>query len=86
MNSNIHIKILNPEYDQYVRWNYSIRSGQLYNFPENAIYPINDQIYIENVTYPDIIVDSLIQCSNYINLTRAIKFKNETINSCFYIP
>jgi hypothetical protein len=85
MESNIHMKILNPVYDQYVRWNYSIQSGWLYRFPENATYAINDEIYIENITYPSIIDSIAIKNDSYINFTRIFEFNNKTINSSIYI-
>jgi len=85
MKSNIHMKILNPVYDQYMRWNYSIQSGWLYSFPENATYPVNDQIYIDNVTHPNIIDSLTINNDSYIKFTRILKFNNKTISSCIHI-
>ena len=79
------MKILNPSYDDHVRWNYSIHNGRLYKFPKNSTYAVNDQVYIENVTYPNI-VDSFTTINSYFNLTRTFEFDNETVSSCFNIP
>jgi hypothetical protein len=78
---NIHMKILNPSYDQYLRWNYTIQRGSLYKFPENSTYAVNDQVCIENTIAPNII-DSIVPVGDScINLTRELRFDNETIAS-----
>ena len=79
--SNIHMKILNPLYDGHMRWNYSIQSGQLYRFPKNSKYEVNDQIYIENMTYPNVIDSLIIINDSHIALARTFEFDNETISS-----
>ena len=82
---NIHMKILNPLYDQQMRWNYSINNGWLYRFPENSSYVVNDYVSIENITKAEL-VDVLIRNgdSNF-NLTRTLSLSNETFTSSIYI-
>jgi transglutaminase-like putative cysteine protease len=78
---NLHMKILNPVYETCTRWNYSIYSGTVHKFPENASYPVNDDIHIENVMSPNITDVLSFKSSSCINLTRIIELNNETIVS-----
>jgi transglutaminase-like putative cysteine protease len=77
---NLHMKILNPAYDTYLRWNYSIQSGWLYNFPQGSQYAVNDQVNIIDQTFPNI-VDSIVLGDSNANITRTLGFQNETISS-----
>lgn len=77
---NVHMKILNPLYDECMRWNYSILKGWLYKFPKNATYTINDQVYIENVTYP-VVTDLFTLSKQHIFFARELKINNETFFS-----
>jgi hypothetical protein len=77
---NLHMKILNPVYDSYLRWNYSIQSGFLYNFPQGSQYAVNDQISIINQTLPNIL-DSIVVGDSYAKITRTFSFQDETISS-----
>jgi hypothetical protein len=78
--SNLHMKILNPVYDSYLRWNYSVQSGSLYNFPEDSPYAVNDQVSIVNHTFPNML-DSIMLEGSYANITRTLSFQNETVIS-----
>ena len=78
---NIHMKILNPSYDKYTRWNYSINSGILYKFPENSSYAINDDVYIQNITYPNVTDLFTLDGNSHFRLTRTLKLNNETTSS-----
>jgi hypothetical protein len=74
------MKILNPIYDTYLRWNYSIQSGLLYNFPQGSPYAVNDQVSIINQTFPNIL-DSIVLGDSYANITRTFSFQDETVSS-----
>jgi hypothetical protein len=78
---NLHMKILNPSYDQITRWNYSVQSGSLHNFPEDSPYAVNDQVYIENRTSPDLVDSMVLVEDSCLNLTRMLRFNNEFISS-----
>jgi len=74
------MKILNPLYDECMRWNYSILKGWLYKFPKNATYTINDQVYIEKMT--DAVVTDLFTLNKQqLILTRKLKIDNKTFFS-----
>jgi len=77
---NLHLKILNPVYDTYLRWNYSIQSGSLHNFPQGSPYAVNDQVSIINQTFPNIL-DSIVLGDSYANITRTFSFQDETVSS-----
>ena len=77
---NLHMKILNPVYDTYLRWNYSIQSGLLCNFPQGSPYAVNDQVSIINQTFPNIL-DTIVLGDSYANITRTFKFQDETVSS-----
>jgi len=81
---NLHMKLLNPVYDSYMRWNYSIQSGSLYNFPEDSPYVVNDQVSIVSQTSPNV-TDSIVLEGSYANITRTISFQNETVISSMSI-